>query len=429
MRYIFPENFYWGASTSSHQIEGDNRNNDWWKWEYEGNTERSGKACDHYHRFKDDFQLAKDIGHNAHRLSIEWSRLERSEGVWDDNEWNHYKKVINTLKSLEIEPFVTLNHFTIPLWLADKGGWLNPSSIGYFSRFAAKAVKELGNNVKFWFTFNEPNILAILAYDYGMWPPCSKNLDEAILVLRNMLKSHVSAYVKMNETATTIPDTIKPIIGIAKAVTTFHPFSKYSPLDRLVTGYRSWFHNYSFITSAIKGRIVIPSLGTSSTKREILPAKNTVDYIGLNYYFRHFIQYKRSFFKNPIGDFGSHHDHPDGGKTTDMGWEIYPRGIYEVIKSFSKYNLPMIIAENGIATTNDDIRKEYIKDHLNFVQLALSEKSDVFGYLHWSLIDNFEWSEGYSKRFGLIHVDFETQKRTIKNSAKYLEAIIRTGIV
>ncbi|NQT33139.1 MAG: glycoside hydrolase family 1 protein [Candidatus Omnitrophica bacterium] len=418
----FPEDFLWGAATSSHQVEGNNFYNDWWKWERSGGTEASNLACDHYNRFKEDFSLAKELNHNAHRVGLEWSRLEKDENVWDRGEWDHYKEVIDELLALGIEPVVTLNHFTVPLWLSLKGSWLCDESVEFFTRFAEKAIEHLGSRVQYWITINEPNILAILAYFFGEWTPCEKDFGKAMLVLKNMLKSHASAYRVMHEAAENNNRIKAPKVGIAKAVTAFHPCSPYSPRDRLVTWLRSKLHNYSFVNSALKGKVLIPGL-----KQEKLAARGAADFIGLNYYFRQFIGYHSPFREHPLGEVCDVGHHKDAGPVTDMGWEIYPKGLYEVIKSFSRYKLPIIISENGIATRDDPLRQKYIKDHLSYVLKAISEGSPVFGYLHWSLMDNFEWAHGYSKKFGLIEVDFDSQKRTIRDSGRYLGKVIKTG--
>lgn len=403
----FPDNFLWGAAMSAHQVEGDNFYNDWWEWEQAGHTEPSGKACDHYHRFKEDFRIAKELQHNAHRLSIEWSRLEKKEGVWDAQEWDHYKEVVDELLRLKIEPIVTLNHFTLPLWLARKGGWKNDDIIRLFSRFAGKAVQELGDRAEYWITINEPLILAFIAYSQGRWPPCARGSDDEIYVIKNMLKAHVAAYQKMHEISKTITGVKALKVGIAKAVTTFHPCSKYSALDRIATFLRQRSWNHSFINSA----------------------KKSLDFIGLNYYFREFVHHKKPIAKNPFGWICSRVHHEDAGRRTTVGWEIYPVGLYEVAKNFSRYKIPIIITENGLSTYDDTLRQEFIKEHLLYLLKAIEEGAPVKGYLHWSLLDNFEWSEGYGPKFGLIEVDYKTQKRTIKPSARYLASIIKAGQV
>ncbi|MBU0571604.1 MAG: glycoside hydrolase family 1 protein [Candidatus Omnitrophica bacterium] len=418
----FPDNFMWGASTSSHQVEGNNFYNDWWKWEQAGNTDPSLAACDHYNKFREDFAIAKELGHNAHRFSLEWSRLERAEGSWDQKAWDHYREVLDELIRLGIEPVVSLNHFTLPSWLAQKGGWKNADIIPAFERFAEKAARELGNRVKYWITINEPMVLAFIGYFKGDWPPCEKSFASMLYVTGNMLKAHAAAYVTMKKTANHCRGVKAPKIGIAKSVATFHPCSRYSILDRMAAFLRANFQNHAFIRSAITGRA-----GFFPYLYDKLPAKNTLDFIGLNYYFREFVHHKNPVFRNPFGYICSQLHHKSAGKRTTMGWEIYPEGLYEVVKSFSRYKLPIIIAENGLSTYDDSLRREYLKGHLSRLLRAIDEKIPVIGYLHWSLLDNFEWAEGYTPRFGLVEVDYETQKRAIKDSARYYAEIIRSG--
>lgn len=417
MQNKFPDDFLWGASTSAYQVEGGNSNCDWAKWEKETAHEECLSACGHYTRFKNDFAIAKELGHNAHRLGLEWSRLETSEGVWDEKEWAHYKEVLDELLLNGIEPLLTLHHFTLPLWLSEKGGWLNPESPLIFKRFAEKAAKELGKRVKYWITINEPNILAILAYFWSQWPPCHKNFEEAVTVLKNMLRGHALAYTAIKDIAGNASR-----IGVAKAVTAFHPESLFSISDRLACALRSRFHNYCFISSLINGRIEFDVL-----KKEKLPSSSTLDFIGLNYYFRQFIRGDKNIFKHPFGEVVSPPPRVGKREITDMGWEVYPEGLYEVAKAFKKYRLPLFITENGLATIDDEKRKNYIKGHLFSVLKAINEGIPVKGYLHWSLLDNFEWDSGYSKKFGLVYVNFRTLERTIRPSARYYSEIIRSG--
>jgi beta-glucosidase len=416
----FPGGFLWGASTSAYQVEGGNTYCDWYEWEAAGNSQMCGEACGHYRLYPEDFAMAKELGHNAHRLGLEWSRLEKTEGVWDSAEWDHYKKALDKLLEFGIEPFLTLNHFTMPLWLSKKGSWLSDESPFFFARFAEKASRELGSRVKYWITINEPNILATLAYFWGQWPPCHKDFSETQTVLINMLKGHALSYAAIKGSSS---EGVKPLVGVAKAVTAFHPCRRSSLQDRLAAHRRDRFHNHSFISSLLSGRVELAG------RKEKLPGAGTLDFIGLNYYFRQFIRNDRPFSKDPFGEVCSTSHHPGSGAITDMGWEIYPRGLYEVVKSFSRYRLPLFVTENGIATRDDDTRKDYIKNHLLALLKAISEGSPVKGYLHWSLLDNFEWDSGYSKKFGLVEVDFDTQKRTIRDSARYYSQVIRSGEV
>ena len=239
-----------------------------------------------------DLGIAKELGHNAHRFGIEWSRLEKEPGVWDQREWDHYKKVLDTMISLKIEPVLTLQHFTLPLWVAKNGGWLNDETIAHFSRFSEKAITELGSKVKYWITINEPLVLAFIGYLQGNWPPHKKSFTEMLQASKNMLKAHAEAYTIMKQTASSNGTIKDPMIGAAKAVATFHPCSNFSIFDRASAFLRSNFQDHSFIRSAISGKIsFFPYL------REKIAYKNTLDFIGLNYYFREFVHHKSPFLK------------------------------------------------------------------------------------------------------------------------------------
>lgn len=415
MGHDFPEDFLWGASTSAHQVEGDNTGNDWWEWESSGGTEPSGKACDHYNRYPEDFRLARELGHNAHRFGVEWSRLQPGEKRWDQSEWDHYKRVLDELISLGIRPVLTLHHFTLPTWLSRKGGWLNDDIPDIFARFAGKAAGELGTRTTRWITLNEPDILALLGYLWGEWPPCRKDRKKMLSALRNMLRAHSAAYRAIKDGSPSPAS-----VGLAKAVTAFHPCSRLSPRDRLAAFIRSRCHNHAFIRSVLKGRISVPGIPA-----EDLPSRDSLDFIGVNYYFRQFIRHLPLTRENSLfGEVCSTDHHAEAGPLTDMGWEIYPEGLYEVLKTLSVYKKPLIVTENGIATENDDLRTAYIREHLKQIKRALREGLDVRGYLHWSLLDNFEWAHGYSKRFGLVGVDYKTLKRTVRGSAEYYREVI-----
>jgi beta-glucosidase len=419
MRNNFPDDFLWGASTSAYQVEGGNFNSDWSKWEKETGHEMSGAACEHYERFRQDFSIAKTMGHNAHRLGLEWSRLEVEEGSWSEKSWDHYKQVLDHLSSLGIQPLLTLHHFTLPLWLAAKGGWLHPESPLIFRRFVERSVRELGGQVRYWITINEPNILAVLAYLWGQWPPCHKNFDDTVTVLKNMLRAHALSYETIKEFSKK-----NSMVGVAKAVTAFHPYSPSSPLDRISAHMRNRFHNHAFLMSLVTGKIELGGF-----KKEKLLSPATLDFIGLNYYFRQFIRSGKNFLKDRFGDVVSPPARAGIREKTDMGWEVYPEGLYETARSLAGYGLPFIVTENGIATTDDEKRKIYIKEHLLALLKAINEGIPVKGYLHWSLLDNFEWDSGYSKKFGLVEVDFKTQQRKPRASSEYYSKVIRDGSI
>ncbi|MEK7149871.1 MAG: glycoside hydrolase family 1 protein [Patescibacteria group bacterium] len=395
----FPSGFYWGAATSSHQIEGDNRNdwvdwekknavrlaeeakNKWQKWQQEKFPEMfkqenyvSGIACDHYNRFEEDFNIAKSLGHNTHRFSIEWSRIEPKEGVFDEKEIEHYRNVIKALKQRNIEPFITLWHFSLPSWFATRGGWQSKKSVFYFSRYAEKVVQEFGENVKFWITLNEPEIYTGKSYLKGQWPPQKKNLFTYFLVFKNLIKAHRAAY-----------KTIKKInpkaeIGIAKNNIYFEAYNN-NFLNKILKFFADWRWNFYFLNKI----------------------KNHQDFIGVNYY-RHFLV-NFCFLKQR------------DKRVSDMGWELYPEGIYYILKDLKKYNKPVYITENGLADADDKNREWFIKEILKNVYKAIKESVDVRGYFYWSLLDNFEWDKGFWPRFGLVEIDYKTMERKIRPSA------------
>jgi len=409
MSLKFPKNFYWGSATSAHQVEGGNHN-DWSEWEKK-NAERlakeakekwqpwqqekfpemfnpenyiSGRACDHYHLYEQDFDIAKKLGHNAHRFSIEWSRIEPEQGKFNEKEIEHYRKVIITLKGLEIEPFVTIWHWPIPIWLRDKGGWENKKITDYFERYAEKISNALGENVKFWITLNEPEIYASNSYFAGVWPPQKKNLFAYLRVLNNLIKAHRKAYGVIKKANSNSK------IGIAKNNIYFEAYQN-KLVNRVLKKFIDWWWNFYFLN-----RI-----------------RNHQDFIGLNHYFHNRINY--GFNKN------------ENKKISDIGWELYPEAIYYVLKDLKRFNKPIYITENGLADGGDKKRSWFILESLKNIGKAINEGVNVRGYLHWSLMDNFEWDKGFWPRFGLVEVNYKTLERKIRPSALQYAKICKTN--
>ncbi|MEI6266963.1 MAG: glycoside hydrolase family 1 protein [bacterium] len=372
----FPKDFLWGASTSSHQVEGGNIWNDWYEFEMAGGVKDkvvSGIACDHYHRYKEDFGIAKELNQNAQRISIEWSRIEKTEGTYDEKELEHYRKVLTFLKQNGFKTFVTLHHFTNPIWLAKQGGWANKKVIKQFARYTEHVVNNLGDLVDYWMTINEPNVYLSQGYLIGNWPPEKYNLFQFIRSGFIMADAHKAAF-----------DVIKKInpdykIGIV------YNFSFYAT-------------NYYF------RKFFKKSMDYSRNFLFMDRVRKHLDFIGMNYYFP-------SFYEG-------------ASQRTDLDWPISPEGLHEAIaKTYHRYNLPIIITENGIADCDDKERKYFILEHIKSVALAIKDGANVGGYLHWSLLDNFEWREGFTPRFGLIEIDYDDLSRKIRDSA-YLYAKI-----
>ena len=393
----FPQGFFWGTATSAHQVEGGNVN-DWSKWEKK-NAERlakkagnywqkwqqkkfpemfepanyiSGRASDHYHRFKEDFDIAQSLSHNAHRFSIEWSRVEPKEGKFDKKEIEHYWQILLALKKRNLEPFVTLWHFTLPIWLAKKDGWLNPRAPYYFDRYVKIVSENLFEQVNFWITLNEPLVYASDSYLKGVWPPQKKSFLGFLKIIKNLIKAHQLTYRSLH-----LVD-LGCQVGIAKN----NIYFKNNPLFK-------YFWNEYFLNKI----------------------KSEQEFIGLNYYFFH------RFFKEKQL------------LSSDMDWQIYPKGIYYLLSDLRKYNKPIYITENGLADAKDKKRAKFIKDNLYWVLQAIKKGIDIRGFFYWSLLDNFEWDKGFWPRFGLVEMDYRTLERRIRPSAYQYAKICRENIL
>ena len=422
--FIFPKDFLWGAATSAHQVEGNNINNDWWEWEQtKGPLARSGQACDQWNRFEEDFNLAQTLGHNAHRFSIEWSRIEPQEGQWDTAALEHYAQVIRSLRSKGIEPIVTLHHFTLPLWLAHQGGWDADKTPQIFARYVGIVADTLGRDVHYWMTLNEPVVYAYKGYMVGDWPPGLKSPKVAVQVFKNLLLGHVLAYERIKEIYAE-KGWETPKVGIAQSVLIFRACLDRSLRDRVAARFRHWMFNHLFVQALVRGRAYCMGLF-----RVHLPRAKTLDFIGLNYYTRDFVLHRGFGFPGILGQTCKETKAQDRhtGKDNFLSWDIYPKGLYTFLKDFSRYKLPLLISENGIATVDDAERVSFIVEHLKAMAQAMEEGVPVIGYLYWSLLDNYEWAEGYVPRFGLIEVDYTTQERKVRVSARKFEEIIRSG--
>ncbi len=419
----FPQNFLWGAATSAHQVEGNNINNDWWEWEQALPLQmRSGLADDEWNRFEGDFKLAQELKFNAFRFSIEWSRIEPQEGQWDSKALDHYTQMIRSLRSKGMEPIVTLNHFTIPLWLERQGGWYSDRTPQLFARYVKEVTETLGKDVHYWITLNEPSVYTYKGYMVGEWPPGIKSPEQGIKVLKNLLLGHVLAYGNIKEVYI-LKAWKEPMVGIAQSVLIFRACSDTSIRDRVAARFRHWMFNHLFVQALVRGKAYC--IGVFSIH---LPRAKTLDFIGLNYYTRDFVRHNGFGFPGILGQActATAEQGRLTGKDNFLSWEIYPKGLYTFLKDFSRYKLPLLVSENGIATDNDTERSAFIVEHLKAMAQAMQEGVPVIGYLYWSLLDNYEWSEGFAPRFGLIEVDYKTQKRMIRQSARKFEEIIRS---
>jgi len=367
-----PKGFLWGAATSSHQVEGNNVN-DWSDWEASGRTkELSGMACDHYRRYREDFRLARSLGQNAHRFSIEWSRVEPEEGHINEGALLHYHEVIRDLRENALEPVVTLNHFTLPHWVAQQGGWTSSHVVQQFGRFTECVAERLGKEVRYWVTLNEPMVLVYMAYVQGKWPPGRRSKDEALLAVKNMAEAHAHAYRTLHQQRSDC------WVGLAKHVRVFEPHNPFWPPDY----FSAWLRDFSFndfILDAISGKFSwFPGYG-SVWKENV---RNTLDFVGLNYYTRDFVQFS---FSDPLGVTRKDAVGARIEERNSLGWEIYAHGLYRALRRVRKYRRPIMVMENGLCTLRDERRIVFIQKHIRALFRAMAEGVDVRGYFYTGL--------------------------------------------
>jgi len=364
---IFPQGFLWGSATSSYQVEGGIENNDWAEAARKGKIPAAGKACDSYNLYEEDFDFAKSLGQNTHRLSIEWSRIEPEEGKFNNAEVEHYRQVLLALKNRGLEPFVTIWHFALPLWFSNIGGFENKKAPFYFSRYCEYVADRLGDLTNFLITINEPMVYVGQSYAHGIWPPFKRSFIKVLRVVDNLIESHNVAYKKIKK--------VKPNINIGIAADQVLYIYNKNPFNIVLSMILNWYRNRRFLS------------------------KIAQDFIGVNYY-------------RPI-QYGSKINF----QKSDMDWDIYPQGIHKVLNQIKRYKRPIYITENGIADSSDTRRAKFIEDHLYWVWCAIQEGVDIRGYFYWSLLDNLELAEGFKYRFGLIEVDYNNMRRTVRQSA------------
>jgi beta-glucosidase len=417
----FPKDFYFGAASSSHQVEGGT-SNQWTKWE-RANAERlakeaspnsgfgggkgtapnweliklqaknpenyiSGIAVDHYHRYGEDLTIAQALGLNACRFSLEWSRIEPAEGRFDFAEIEHYRQMIRRVRSMGIEPFVGLWHWTEPLWFTERGGWESIDALNYFSSYVRKVIEELGTEAKYWIPVNEIETYAGASYLLGLWPPQKRNLFSYDKVTHNLIEAHREAYKIIKASNKNAQ------VGSALSYTFFQAAEGIlKPLNNLVARLADWHLNHHIRKSIV---------GDS-------------DFLGMNFYQRCVIQGATIFYSK--GDV----------PRSDMGWELYPQGILFALRELRKYKKPIFITENGLADSQDKFRAWFIRTTLGYVFQAISEGIDIKGYFYWSLLDNFEWDKGFWPAFGLVHVNRQTLERSVRPSAWEFARIIRSS--
>ncbi len=401
----FPQNFIFGTATAAHQIEGDNKNNDWWYYEQTGKLPfKSGKACNHWEMYRDDIELMASLGYNAYRFSIEWARIYPEEGKRSYEAIGRYNEILKLLNKRGIVPMVTLHHFTLPLWFLQKGGFEKEENLKYWKEYV-ETVRDEIKDARFIATFNEPMVYVMAGYIEGQWPPFKKSPRVASKVEANILKAHAIAYEILGE---------KFQVGIVKNIPVF---LSASPRDKDLKAARKAddLFNFNFLDAIWSGEVK-----TIIGKYKV--EESDIDFLGVNYY----TAYRVKYVMNPLKFYMDVELANIGTRKTDMGWSVYPEGIYKAIEKMRRYERPIYITENGIATLDDEWRIEFIIKHLQNVHRAIKDGYDVRGYFHWSFMDNFEWDKGFAPRFGLVYVDYKTFERKPKKSAYVYGEISRT---
>ena len=383
----FPDGFVWGTATAAHQVEGGNWNNDWWAWEHAPGSpcvEPSGDACDHHHRYPDDLALLAELGFCSYRFSVEWSRIEPEDGEFSVAALDHYDRVTDTCLGLGLDPVVTLHHFTNPRWVAAGGGWIEPVTAERFGRFAERVAARLGDRVSRFCTINEPNIVATIGYLVGVFPPGEHDPDLRAGAGEVLAAGHRRAVEAVRAVSTAR-------VGLTMALP-------------------DWV--------AVDGGDETMEALRGPDEDVFLEATSGDDFIGVQTYTRNRV--------GPAGVLGPE----DGVETTLMGYEFWPEALEGAIRrAYEITGLPVLVTENGMATTDDTRRIEYVRRALKGVLRCLDDAIPVEGYTYWSALDNFEWALGYGPAFGLIAVDRSTQERTVKPSARWLGEVARRNVL
>lgn len=414
--YEFPEGFLWGTATSAHQVEGQNSNNNWTAWENEPgriiNNDKAGLACGWWNgRWKEDLQNAANDGQNAHRFSVEWSRIQPAPDHWDDSALDQYREMAKGIRGMGLKPVVTLHHFTDPLWIYEMGGWENDETPRYFEKFVRKVVAALKNEVDFWVTLNEPNGLVVSAYVSGDFPPGKKDFKAAFRALKNLIRAHAAAWHAIHEIQ---PDAMA---SYALYFRGFFPKRNWSPLDALAAKSLKNSVNEVFSNAIKDGQVKF-----ALYKDFIREAIGTQDYIGIQYYSSDMVSFSPI---NP-GELFTKRSCPSGASMSETNFIAdVPDGMTQALKWAHQFKLPIYITENGVEDSKDTLRPSYIARHLHRVWRAANANYQIKGYFHWSQVDNFEWERGWSQRFGLWELDIESQKRTRRGSADLYSAICK----
>jgi beta-glucosidase len=415
---VFPADFLWGTATSAHQVEGNNLNNDWWAWEEEvghiAGAGRSGLAGNWWAAAEVDFDHAAEMGTNALRLSVEWSRIEPEPSVFDDDALGRYREMLQALRARGIEPLVTLHHFTNPLWLVAKGDFGSDLVVDYFRRYTAKVVAAIGDLVPRWITFHEPIVYLLYRYVYRCFPqPAAGGWPAAMRALRHVLACHAAAYRTIKAARP------QAQVGVAKNYLQVKAPEDGNWLDRRWAGWLSGLANDLWLTAMATGRLRWPA-GPAHVDH----LAGAFDFVGLDY-----DTLWRASFPPRAGRLVETSAAATAAPGDGFPFELYPAGLFTAVKQVLPYGKPIYITAHGLPDAADRRRPGAILSHLRELWRAISFNFPVMGYYHRTLVDSFEWEQGWDPRFGLIALDLETQARTWRPSAFLYQEICRAGAI
>jgi beta-glucosidase len=415
----FPDHFLWGASTAGHQVEGGNVNADIWPLEWAPNSlfkEPSGDACDHYHRYAEDIALMADLGFNAYRFSLEWARIEPEEGYFSRAALDHYRRVLGSCLDHGITPVVTYCHFVTPRWFAADGGWTGDAAVDRFARFAARATERLGDLIPWAATLNEPNVIVQLELT-GVIPmgvsegkPLTMSVESAETSVGPSTGFGVGGHDPARYRHGLIGTNVERMGAIHRAAV---DAIKSGPGDAKV----GWTLALVDLQAGEGGDDRL-TLARQGAQYDWLDVSADDDWVGVQTYSRIVLGPERAI---PLAE---------GVPTHQTGWEVYPEALGHTVRLASeRAGVPVIVTENGMATDDDEARIAYTRGALDGLAACVEDGIDVRGYLHWTLLDNFEWMAGFEKTFGLIAFDPETFERTVKPSARWLGTIARANSI
>lgn len=419
----FPQDFEFGVATSAHQVEGHAKGSNWADWESSrgrdgrpriARGQKAGVACDHWNRFREDVALIQALGVKVHRLSLEWSKIEPEPGRFDASALEHYHQVFDAHRAAGIEVAVTLHHFTHPSWFEALGGFERRENVEHFVRFSERVFDEYREKSSLWFTINEPEILATMGHLLGLFPPGKKSVQKTGEVLANLLHAHTAVYGALKAR----PGGEEARIGIVKNIFQLDPHERWSPLDWWLSRAGERLMNERVLQYFERGVFELKLPPLVWLRYENRAGPSSLDVVGLNYYSH------LTLAAQPWSKEKARVRFRPGEVPTDMIFAAYPEGLYRALHDIKRLGVPIYVTENGISDARDDRRADWIRRYLYALSRAMEEGVDVRGYFYWSLLDNFEWVEGYDQRFGLYEVDYTTQARRLRKGAEAFKQIV-----